>query len=161
MRANSLQFGTDRLSGQKGGHLDRPSVPLISRNTTRGIEMNSLDRAQRSEAMFLVYCAEQSIESAKPLFHSAPYDFVFRIKGKWKTVQVKTCFVDKRKTNPIISLRHSGDYAGKKSMKPYEPGDWDYVFCVFGNRRWLIPARACSHIRSSLAMGKKVKQYEV
>ena len=54
--------------------------------------MNNLDKAQRSEALFLVYCAENSIESAKPLFHSAPYDFVARIGGKWKTIQVKTVY---------------------------------------------------------------------
>ena len=126
--------------------------------------MNHLDKAQRSEAMFLVYCAENSIESAKPLFHSTPYDFVARIDNEWKTVQVKTVYPGKdgcRKSILVIGLRHAGDNGGKKSLKPYKQGDFDYIFCVFENRRWLIPARACSHIRSNLTIGKKVAKYEI
>jgi len=126
--------------------------------------MNHLDRAQRSEAMFLVYCAENSIESAKPLFHSSPYDFVARIKGKWSTIQVKTVYPSQngnRGPSIVVGLRHAGDCKGKKSLKPYKKGDFDYLFCVFGARKWLIPASVCSHIRSSLNLGKKVAKYEI
>ena len=123
--------------------------------------MNNLDKGQRSEAMFLVYCAEQSIESAIPLLRSAPYDFVALIDGKWSTVQVKTVFGDRNghgNPNRVISLRHAGE---GKLHKPYEQGDYDYVFCVDKDRRWLIPASACSHIRSTLTLGRKVAKYEI
>ena len=126
--------------------------------------MTNLDKAQRSEAMFLVYAAENSIPTAKPLFHSAPYDFVAYIDGNWSTIQVKTCFSTKDGCKGpcfVVSLRHSGDKGNRKSLKPYQEGDYDYLFCVLNNRRWLIPAMVCSHIRSSLTIGKKVAKYEV
>ncbi len=37
----ALQFGIDRFSDRRAGHLDRPSIPIMSRNTTRGIGMHS------------------------------------------------------------------------------------------------------------------------
>ncbi len=126
--------------------------------------MNHLDKAQRSEAMFLVYCAENSVASAKPLFHSAPYDFVAKMDSKWVTVQVKTAYPGTNGNGGpsiVVGLRHAGDCKGKKSLKPYTKGDFDYLFCVYERRMWLIPAKACSHIRSTLTMGRKVARYEI
>ena len=123
--------------------------------------MNNLDKAQRSEALFSVYCAEKGIELAKPLFHSAPYDFVIRMDGEWETVQVKTAFPAKNGNGGasiVVELRRAGN--GKTKI-PYLKGDYDYLFCVFGNRKWFMPESACSHIRSTLNLGQKVAKYEI
>ena len=122
--------------------------------------MNNLDKAQRSEAIFCVYCAEQGIELTKPLFHSAPYDFVVRIKGEWKTVQVKTAYPSKNGNGSpslVVSLRHAGN--GKTKI-PYKKGDFDYLFCVSGQWKWMIPVDACSHIRSILTLGNMMAKYK-
>ena len=42
MIANMLQFGVDRFSGRKAGHLDQPATQILSRNTTRGISMKHI-----------------------------------------------------------------------------------------------------------------------
>ena len=46
MLVRQLQFGLDRFSDRKAGHLDRPSTPIISRNTTRGIVMKHIPLTQ-------------------------------------------------------------------------------------------------------------------
>ena len=37
-----LEYGADRFSDRKVGHLDQPAALLFSRNTTRGIKMNTI-----------------------------------------------------------------------------------------------------------------------
>ena len=39
MIMSNVKFRVDRFSGRKGGHLERPATQILSRNTTRGIEM--------------------------------------------------------------------------------------------------------------------------
>jgi hypothetical protein len=51
MIANSIQLRVDSLSGRKAGHLDQPATQILSRNTTRGIEMKRIPLTQGKYAI--------------------------------------------------------------------------------------------------------------
>ena len=46
MISDSLQLRVDRFSDRKAGHLDQPSTQILSRNTSRGIDMKQIELTQ-------------------------------------------------------------------------------------------------------------------
>ena len=119
---------------------------------------NTMNKGSQTEAKFLAVCFERNWQVAIPFHHCQGYDYVFRFPGnfKWFTVQVKTPYLDKGKL--IVSLRRSNE----KGNRPYETGDFDYLFASHQNKNWLIPWAELFDKKSCIVLGGgKYFDYEI
>jgi len=57
---NSILLRVDRFSDRKAGHLDPPSTHILSRNTTRGIEMKTCTKCYQQKALMEFYSDQGS-----------------------------------------------------------------------------------------------------
>ncbi len=98
-------------------------------------------KGAESEAMFAYVSLKQKWEISEPVHHSPyAYDFVIRRHSKkWETVQVKTAWAAKTKSNKKeirITLRKTN---GKGKVSKYEMGDFDLLCVIYYDDMWLIP----------------------
>jgi len=113
--------------------------------------MKKMERAGISEANLIIYALKNGWEVAKPIHHSQSYDFVVKINGLWKTVQVKSGFWGKSGIKPchMVNLRR----CDARGAKNYKDGDFDFLFIFVDEKCWLIPWKEIKNIRSGLYIG--------
>jgi len=87
--------------------------------------------ASQSKAM--TWFLSKGCDVATPARENAPYDMVVKGRTGWRTVQVKTAYLDGKHMRVNLCRTDS------TSRKPYEPGETDYFFVVCDSDGYLIP----------------------
>lgn len=130
---------------------------------------NSAAIGQTSELIFEIVCLTNGWESAKCLSHIAPYDYLLKIDGQWKTVQVKSIscyeYYERRKyfrQGRKVQLFHGGGNRKQRcEERRYKPGDFDYLFATTGNEHWLIPFEEILVTTTLIIDQSRLKKYKI
>jgi hypothetical protein len=104
-----------------------------------------------SEAMFTVKALRRGYDLAKPLIDHNGYDFLMKLNGEWKEVQVKTAGPRNRSGR----LELQCDLHTERSKKIY-----DYLAVVYKDQVWLIPYDRIANQRYVMP-ANKFAEYEM
>jgi hypothetical protein len=98
-----------------------------------------------SEAMFTARALRQGYDIAKPLIDHNGYDFLMKVDGEWKEVQVKTAGPRKRGSGTELQA----DLHTERCKKTY-----DLLAIVYIDEVWLIPYELIANQRYVMPANK-------
>jgi len=115
--------------------------------------IHTIVNGEISEAKFLLESAKRSWSIAVPFGRARVYDFLAQLPNEgWKSIQVKTVYVDKQGNGRkirVVSVR-------KGLGKNYASGDFDYLFAASEQCCWLIPWEEIKDKKSNISLENKV-----
>ena len=109
-----------------------------------------------AEEKFAICCLEKNIPISRPLYNTEPYDFVIEVNGKFKSIQVKKAWKDKKGRN-VVCVKSSYPRS-EKTMTVGQQKNVDYLAVLVNYWEWyIIPRTAIESIKSNICVSTKGK----
>lgn len=117
---------------------------------------NKLKNGYMAEEMFAINCLDKNIPISRPIYNTEPYDFIVEINGKFKSVQVKKSWRDK-KGREVVCLKSA--YPRSKIKKVVgEQMNVDFLAVMDSSQNWYIIPRGCIEaVKSNICVSPKGK----
>lgn len=115
-----------------------------------------LKNGYMAEEKFALECLSRDIPISRPLYNTEPYDFIVEVNGRFKSIQVKKSWVDKKGRN-IVCVKTSYPRS-EKIQTVGEHDNVDYLAVLVGYWDWyIIPRSNIASVKSNICVSAKGK----
>lgn len=111
--------------------------------------MTTIEKGNLSEAKFTAKLLELGYEVFIPFGNGSRYDLVFKLNGKFKTLQIKT---GKLKDNFIVFNSSSLNKETKKRKSYHGEVDFLGIYCIENNSYYLMPVNKVAKTATTLRL---------
>lgn len=113
-----------------------------------------LKNGYMTEEKFALECLSRDIPISRPLYNTEPYDFIVEANGKFKSIQVKKAWKDKKGRN-VVCVKTSYPRS-EKTTTVGQQKNVDYLAVLVNCWDWyIIPRSEIEHVKSNISVSVK------